>query len=175
MPDRQLEADRLVHLLSGRWTIPLLGTLARRGRRYQELHNVLDGISNKVLTDTLRRAERDGLITRHLDAGRVPLRVDRSGAVARRATCRVRPLGRSQLATRRGNSPAVGPAGRRRLTAPHIAVTSSDPIPGDATSGSALVAGSNRESLGMMTTRCTLPLSRRPSSPVGCSYVISMA
>ena len=71
MPDRQLEADRLVHLLSGRWTISLLGTLARRGRRYQELHNVLDGISNKVLTDTLRRAERDGLITRHLDAGRV--------------------------------------------------------------------------------------------------------
>jgi DNA-binding HxlR family transcriptional regulator len=29
----------------------------------------LDGISHKVLTDTLRRAERDGLITRHLDPG----------------------------------------------------------------------------------------------------------
>jgi DNA-binding HxlR family transcriptional regulator len=28
----------------------------------------LDGISHKVLTDTLRRAERDGLITRHLDS-----------------------------------------------------------------------------------------------------------
>jgi DNA-binding PadR family transcriptional regulator len=31
----------------------------------------VDGISYKVLTDTLRRAERDGLITRHLDPGRV--------------------------------------------------------------------------------------------------------
>jgi DNA-binding HxlR family transcriptional regulator len=31
----------------------------------------LDGISFKVLTDTLRRAERDGLITRHLDPGRI--------------------------------------------------------------------------------------------------------
>ena len=31
----------------------------------------LDGISHKVLTDTLRRAERDGLIRRHLDSGRM--------------------------------------------------------------------------------------------------------
>ena len=59
-----------VHLLSGRWTLPILAELARGGRRYQDLHNALDGISHKVLTDTLRRAERDGLL-RHLDPGRV--------------------------------------------------------------------------------------------------------
>ena len=41
------------------------------GRRYQDLHDVLDGISYKVLTETLRRGERDGLITRQLDPGRV--------------------------------------------------------------------------------------------------------
>jgi DNA-binding HxlR family transcriptional regulator len=41
------------------------------GRRYHHLHEALDGISYKVLTDTLRQAERVGLITRHLDSGRI--------------------------------------------------------------------------------------------------------
>lgn len=45
----------------------LLAELAVGGRRYQELHDSLVGVSDKVLTDTLRRAERDGLIGRHLD------------------------------------------------------------------------------------------------------------
>jgi DNA-binding HxlR family transcriptional regulator len=44
--------------------------LAEGGRRYQDLHDALDGISYKVLTETLRRAERDGLIVRHLDGDR---------------------------------------------------------------------------------------------------------
>jgi hypothetical protein len=45
--------------------------LARGGRRYQDLQDALDGISYKVLAETLRRTERDDLIARHLDAGRV--------------------------------------------------------------------------------------------------------
>jgi DNA-binding HxlR family transcriptional regulator len=60
-----------VHLLSGRWTLPILVELAREGRRYQDLHDALDGISHKVMTETLRRAERDGLIARHLDGERI--------------------------------------------------------------------------------------------------------
>jgi DNA-binding HxlR family transcriptional regulator len=44
---------------------------AMAGRRYQDLDDVLDGVSHKVLTDTLRRAERDGLVARNLDLGRV--------------------------------------------------------------------------------------------------------
>jgi len=50
---------------------PYLGELTPGGRRYQDLHDALEHISYKVLTDTLRRAERDGLITRHLDERRV--------------------------------------------------------------------------------------------------------
>lgn len=57
-------------LVGGRWTLPVLTALAAGGRRYQDLHEALDGISHKVLTDTLRHAERDGLISRHVDAGR---------------------------------------------------------------------------------------------------------
>jgi len=61
----------LVGLIGGRWTLAVLGELAAGGHRYQDLHDALDGVSHKVLTDTLRRAERDGLISRHLDSGRM--------------------------------------------------------------------------------------------------------
>jgi len=60
-----------VRLLAGRWTPAVLGELARGGRRYQDLHAALGSISHKVLTDTLRRAERNGLVVRHADRNRV--------------------------------------------------------------------------------------------------------
>jgi DNA-binding HxlR family transcriptional regulator len=62
---------QLIELIGARWTLAILAQLAGGGRRYQDLHGGLNGISHKVLTDTLRRAERDGLVIRHLDAGRV--------------------------------------------------------------------------------------------------------
>jgi len=71
MPDRWEASDRFVGLLSGRWTLPVLAELSTGGRRYQDIDEALDGVSHKVLTETLRRAERDGLIVRHLDPGRV--------------------------------------------------------------------------------------------------------
>ena len=71
MTIRRQGASQLAELLAGRWILAILGQLADGGRRYQELDDALDGVSHKVLTDTLRRAERDGLVTRHLDPGRV--------------------------------------------------------------------------------------------------------
>lgn len=68
MPDAWRSPAQLVQLLSGRWTLAVLGELSNGGRRYQDLHDAIGGIAHKVLTDTLRKAERDGLITRHLDA-----------------------------------------------------------------------------------------------------------
>jgi DNA-binding HxlR family transcriptional regulator len=64
-------ANPVVRLLAGRWTLAVLAELLERGRRYQDLHDALDGISYKVLTETLRRAERDGLVARHLDGERI--------------------------------------------------------------------------------------------------------
>ncbi|SHF01020.1 transcriptional regulator, HxlR family [Ferrithrix thermotolerans DSM 19514] len=64
-------SHQLIALLGGRWTLELLAALADGGRRYQDLHDSLAGISHKVLTDTLRRAERNGLISRTPDPGRV--------------------------------------------------------------------------------------------------------
>jgi DNA-binding HxlR family transcriptional regulator len=64
-------AQQLIELLAGRWTMAVLAILKEEGCRYQDFDEVLNGISHKVLTDTLRRAERDGLIARHLDPSRV--------------------------------------------------------------------------------------------------------
>jgi DNA-binding HxlR family transcriptional regulator len=71
VPNGWTSPQRIIGLLDGRWTLALLSELADGGRRYQDLHDALDGLSHKVLTETLRRAQRDGLITRHLDDGRV--------------------------------------------------------------------------------------------------------
>jgi DNA-binding HxlR family transcriptional regulator len=51
--------------------LAVLGELTGGGRRYQDLHDALDGIAHKVLTETLRKAERDGLIARRLDTGHI--------------------------------------------------------------------------------------------------------
>lgn len=70
-PGFRLTSRKVVTLLAGRWTLAILSELARGGRRYQELHDALGGVSHKVLTETLRRAERDQLIARHLDGDRI--------------------------------------------------------------------------------------------------------
>ena len=59
------QTRHLISLLAGRWTLAVLAQLADGGRRYQNLDDALEGVSHKVLTETLRRAERDGLISRH--------------------------------------------------------------------------------------------------------------
>jgi DNA-binding HxlR family transcriptional regulator len=63
--------QRFIELIGARWTLPILAQLTDGGRRYQDLYESINGISRKVLTETLRRAERDGLIVRRLDPGRI--------------------------------------------------------------------------------------------------------
>src|ERR1700677_628485 len=65
--NRKDSARQLVRLIAARWTLLILAELSHEGRRYQDLHDALGGISYKVLTETLRRAERDGVVTRGLD------------------------------------------------------------------------------------------------------------
>jgi DNA-binding HxlR family transcriptional regulator len=65
------DPGRLVRLLADRWTLVIMRELQDHGRRYQELFDALEGLSYKVLTETLCRAERDGLIARQLDNKRI--------------------------------------------------------------------------------------------------------
>jgi len=64
-------------LLSSKWKVDLLYLLARGVRRYSRLYDNLRGASKKMLTDSLRSLERDGLVERHVYA-EVPVRVEYS-------------------------------------------------------------------------------------------------
>ena len=53
-----------LELVSDKWTIRVIHTLRRGTMRYGELQREIGGVSQKVLTQTLRGMERDGLIER---------------------------------------------------------------------------------------------------------------
>ena len=58
-PSRQA-LDRL----ADKWSVLLIGSLEAGPRRFGQLRDQVDGISEKMLTQTLRSLERDGLVTR---------------------------------------------------------------------------------------------------------------
>lgn len=53
-----------VELIGSKWKLLVLRNLLVRPWRFNELKKSLDGISQKVLTDTLRSLETDGIIVR---------------------------------------------------------------------------------------------------------------
>jgi len=58
-----------------KWTVLTVSILGRGPMRFNELKRTIDGISQRMLTLTLRALERDGLVTRTVFAS-VPPRVD---------------------------------------------------------------------------------------------------
>ena len=53
-----------VQLIGSKWKLLILRNLMVRPWRFNELRRDLEGISQKVLTDSLRALEEDGIITR---------------------------------------------------------------------------------------------------------------
>lgn len=53
-----------VQLIVSKWKILIIRNLMGRLWRFSELKKDLDGISQKVLTDSLRSMEEDGIVTR---------------------------------------------------------------------------------------------------------------
>ena len=64
-----------VQLIGNKWKLLIIRNLRIRPWRFNEVQKNLDGISQKVLTDSLRSMEADGLITRTVYA-EVPPRVE---------------------------------------------------------------------------------------------------
>jgi DNA-binding HxlR family transcriptional regulator len=65
--DPRIEAlvNELIGRVADRWTMQILEVLAEKGTlRFTRLGEMVGGISQKMLTQTLRQMERDGLITR---------------------------------------------------------------------------------------------------------------
>lgn len=69
-PSRQL-LDRI----GDRWTVLVIGALTGGPLRFSALAARVEGVSQKMLTQTLRALERDGLVTRTVYA-QIPPRVE---------------------------------------------------------------------------------------------------
>ena len=64
-----------VELIGGKWKLLIIRNLRVRPWRFNELQRDLDGISQKVLTDSLRQLIDDGLVYRH-DFKQMPPKVE---------------------------------------------------------------------------------------------------
>lgn len=63
-------------LIGEKWVPLVIGALERKVMRFGELKRVCEGISQKMLTQTLRKLERDGLVMRTLYADILPVKAE---------------------------------------------------------------------------------------------------
>ena len=67
--------NQLLDRISDKWVSLVVSALAPGPKRYSDLARKIAGVSPKMLTQTLRSLERDGLLTRTVTPS-VPVRVD---------------------------------------------------------------------------------------------------
>lgn len=72
-PSREVLAQ-----IGDKWTSLIIGALASNTLRFGELMRYCEGVSQKMLTQTLRALERDGLVRRQVFADELPLKVEYS-------------------------------------------------------------------------------------------------
>ncbi|MCF6475650.1 helix-turn-helix transcriptional regulator [Nonomuraea sp. MG754425] len=89
--------------ICNKWTLLIVATLDRGTVRFTDLHRQIPGISQRMLTLTLRNLERDGLVSRTVHA-EVPPRVEYA----------LTPVGKSLI------PPALALAGWAVEHVPHI-------------------------------------------------------
>jgi DNA-binding HxlR family transcriptional regulator len=70
-PSREILA-----MIGEKWVSLAIGALENKAMRFGELKRICEGISQKMLTQTLRKLERNGLVIRTLYADTLPLRVE---------------------------------------------------------------------------------------------------
>ena len=66
---------RVLNRIGDKWSVLVIMLLSERPLRFNEMRRIIDGISQRMLTLTLRGLERDGLVTRKLTPI-IPPRVD---------------------------------------------------------------------------------------------------
>lgn len=67
--------EAALSIVGGKWTSLILFNLAAQPRRFGELRRLVTGISEKMLTQELRKMESDGIVNR-TDFGEVPPHVE---------------------------------------------------------------------------------------------------
>ncbi len=79
--NQNCESRQALERIADKWTCLIVYALLDEPRRHGELKRMIEGISQKMLTQTLRSMEADGLITRtvihvippHVEYGLTPL------------------------------------------------------------------------------------------------------
>jgi DNA-binding HxlR family transcriptional regulator len=66
---------RALELVSEKWTALVVFALVGGPKRHADLLRMIEGVSQKMLTQTLRGLERDGLVERHVLDPRPPQHV----------------------------------------------------------------------------------------------------
>jgi DNA-binding HxlR family transcriptional regulator len=69
------EVRQILDRIADKWSLLVIALLERRSLRFSELRREIEGISQRMLTVTLRQLERDGLVKRKAYPV-VPPRVD---------------------------------------------------------------------------------------------------
>lgn len=69
------EVRTVLDRVADKWTLLALSYLSERPHRFSELRRKIDGVSQRMMTVTLRQLERDGLVLRTVHPT-VPPRVD---------------------------------------------------------------------------------------------------
>jgi DNA-binding HxlR family transcriptional regulator len=72
---RECPTRQVLDRIGDRWTVLIVGALSEGPQRFNQLRTTVYGISQKMLTQTLRGLERDGLVTRTIYP-QIPPRVD---------------------------------------------------------------------------------------------------
>lgn len=52
--------------IGDKWSVIVICSLGERPRRFNELRRAVDGITQRMLTSTLRALERDGIVSRRV-------------------------------------------------------------------------------------------------------------
>ena len=73
--DDKCPTRQALNRIADKWTALVIGLLEEKPKRFSDLQRAIKGISQKMLTQTLRTLERDGLVTRTVYA-QVPPRVE---------------------------------------------------------------------------------------------------
>jgi DNA-binding HxlR family transcriptional regulator len=68
LQDQHSGAREVLDLIADKWTALVVYALAGGTKRHGELRREIEGISQKMLTQTLRHLERDGLVERKVYA-----------------------------------------------------------------------------------------------------------
>ena len=84
--DSNCPTRQVLDCIADKWTVLIIHRLADGTLRFAQLRRAVDGISQKVLTKTLRDLERDGIVTRRIYAS-VPPKVEYTLTMLGRSLC----------------------------------------------------------------------------------------